>query len=81
MRERMQAMGRGRYIFYHGILAFGLLAFALSSILDWHEFGRRLHSSELLHLYWALTPLRLAIWLTAGYFGGARTWKRMMGPH
>ena len=77
-RRRIRAKGRKHYIFYRGILAWGLPMLLLSTLWRWHDdYGwhtpRRTDlSSEIIHLL--IGPI---IWSTAGYFFGVAMWKQL----
>ncbi len=74
--EKIRARGRNHYIFYEGILAWGLPMFLFNAIWDWHrDFGWHIPSNAILHSFWLSLPLRLAFFLVAGYFCGAKIWK------
>jgi len=74
-RKRIRAKGRKHYIFYMGILRFGMSMFVLTTLWDWHDkYG------------WHVPPPRdlafdiilgFVIWSAVGYFWGAYMWKRL----
>jgi hypothetical protein len=76
--KRIQAKGRKHYIFHRGILRFGIPLFFAMTLWRWRENYR-----------WDLPPrgdlpivcgsivFSLALWLTLGYFLGAKMWKQL----
>jgi hypothetical protein len=73
-RKRIRAKGRKHYIFYTGILRFGMSVFVLTTLWNWHgKYGWHIPPRE--YLYSSLT-LGLVIWSVAGYFWGTYIWKR-----
>jgi len=74
-RKRIRAKGRKRYIFYTGILRWGMSVFVLTTIWNWHEeYGWHLPPPK--YLAFSII-LGLVIWSATGYFWGAYMWKRL----
>jgi hypothetical protein len=75
-RKKIQAGGRKHYIFYRGILTWGMPVFALTTLLKWYDkYG------------WHVPPRRgdlyfdvllgLVLWSAGGYIFGAIMWKQI----
>src|SRR5215469_4618213 len=77
--EKIRAKGRSHYILYTGMLGWGLPVFAITSIWSWHDrYGWQIPPNEALHNYLVLLPVKLVIWLVAGYLFCEIMWNRMM---
>ena len=75
-RKRIRAKGRKHYIFYTGILRWGMSVFVLTTLFNWYEkYGWRVPPRGDL---WFSVILGLVIWSAAGYFWGAYMWKRLI---
>ena len=74
-RKRIRAKGRKHYIFYTGILRYGMSVFVLTTFWNWHgEYGWHVPPPG----YFAFSIiLGLVIWSSVGYFWGAYMWKRL----
>jgi hypothetical protein len=77
--ERLQtirAKGRKHYIFYRGILAYGMPVFLLTTLWAWYDdYGWHIPRQRG-NLY-AHVLVRLIIWSAAGYIWGARMWREL----
>ena len=71
-RKRILAKGRKHYIFYRGILGWGISMSVLSTPWSWHE-ENGWHIPPRGCLFFII--LGLVIWPVAGYFWGAYMWK------
>jgi hypothetical protein len=79
--EKIRLKGRAHFIFYNGMLRFGLLVSALTTLWDWYDkYGWRIPFGDVLHHNLADILFRLILWLTMGYFWGAMMWKTIMRP-
>jgi hypothetical protein len=77
-RERIRARGRKHYIFYTGVLGWGLSVVTLTTLWDWYgKYGWHIPPRGDLYYESGYLVFRLAIWLTGGYFFGAAMWERM----
>jgi hypothetical protein len=75
-RRRILAQGRKHFIVYHGILGWGGSTFILTTLWDWHDkFGWHLPAAKL-ELFFDVS-FWLLVWSIAGYFWGARMWRKM----
>jgi hypothetical protein len=75
-RNRIRAQGRKHYIFYTGILRWGMSVFALTTLWSWYEeYGWHIPPPG--YLCFSII-LGLVIWSVAGYFWGAYMWKRFL---
>jgi hypothetical protein len=73
--KQLHAKGRKHYIFYWGVLGWGLLTFLLKSSWRWYHLYRW-HAPARGDLYESLL-IELPLWLVAGYFFGASMWKNL----
>jgi len=74
-RNRIRAKGRKHYIFYTGIIRWGISMFVLTTLWNWYDkYGW--HIPPRGHL-WFSVILGLIIWSVAGYFLGALMWTRL----
>jgi hypothetical protein len=75
-RKRISRKGRKHYIFYTGILRWGMPVFVLTTLWTWHgEYGWHIPSPG--YLAFSII-LGLVIWSVAGYFLGTYMWKRIV---
>lgn len=75
-RKSIQARGRRHYIFYRGVLGWGLPVFVLTTLWSWHDsHGWHVPRPASTHLEIERLAVRLIIWSVAGYFFGATMWK------
>jgi hypothetical protein len=72
-RNRIRAKGRNHYIFYTGILGWGMPVFLTTTIWGWYHHGWRFPPRG--ELFFSLL-FGLVIWTAAGYWVGVRMWKR-----
>jgi hypothetical protein len=81
-REKIRAKGRKHFIFYRGMLGWGVPVFALTTLWNWHDrYGWEVPHGGNLHSESARIALRLVLWLTGGYFFGVALWKRFGFEH
>jgi hypothetical protein len=79
--EKIRAKGRTHFILWRGMLGWGFTVFLITSIVAWHErHGWHIPTEGIDHQDSVMIPLRLVIWLVAGYFFGASMWKRTVEP-
>ncbi len=72
-RKRIRAKGRKHYIFYTGILRWGMSVFLVTTLWAWYEkYGW--HVPPQRDLYFSIL-IGLPIWSVGGYFWGAFMWK------
>jgi hypothetical protein len=75
-RKRIRAKGRKHFIFYTGILGWGMSVFLLTTFWHWYvDYGW--HVPRRVDLYLSIL-LGLPIWSVAGYMWGAFMWKRFI---
>jgi hypothetical protein len=75
--EKIRAKGRTHFILYTGVLGWGLSVFAMTTIWAWYDnHGWHFPSEGIPLSECGHAAVRLAVWLTAGYFFGADMWKR-----
>jgi hypothetical protein len=75
--EKIRAKGRKHFIIYTGVLGWGLSVFVITTIWGWYDDYRWHFPTDGTLLRESVhSVVRLAIFLTLGYFFGARMWKR-----
>jgi hypothetical protein len=75
-RKKIQAKGRKYYIFYRGILTWGMPVFALTTLLKWYDkYGWHVPPRQG-DLYFDVL-LGLVLWSAGGYIFGAIMWKQI----
>ena len=73
-RKRIRAKGRKHYIFYTGILRWGMSLFVLTTLWNWYgKYGWQIPPRG--YLCFSII-VGSVIWSVAGYFWGACMWKR-----
>lgn len=73
------AKGRGHFIFYKGMLSWGGPVFVTITLWDWRDkYGWHIPRWQDLPSISLYVTFNLALWLTAGYFFGARVWRKMI---
>ena len=66
-RREIRAKGRRHFIFYTGILRYGMPVFAITTLLRWHgDYGWHAPPGEDLHFEMAHLAISLVIWSIAG---------------
>jgi hypothetical protein len=70
--ERIRAKGRTSYIFYRGILGWGIPVFLLNTLWRWREYGWQIPPRR---EFFLLTLVSLVVWTVMGYISGAWRWK------
>jgi hypothetical protein len=76
-RKEMRAKGRKHFIFYTGILRFGMSIFVVNILWRYYdEYGWHAPPRGDLYVDIAYLAFVLAIWLVAGYFVGVAMWTR-----
>jgi hypothetical protein len=80
MREKIEAKGRSHFIFYTGMLRWGLSVFVIQTLWKWHS-KYAWHTPPRADMFSNFIEMTfsLALWLTAGYFFGSRLWKKVVG--
>ena len=74
-RNRIRAKGRRHYIFYTGILRWGVPVFLVTTLWRWlDKYGWHVPPRGDLCFY---VFIGLPIWTIGGYFLGAYMWKRV----
>lgn len=77
-RRRIRAKGRKHYIFYRGILAWGLPVLLLTTLWRWYDdYGWRGPRRADLYSEIAHLAIGVIVWSTAGYFYGVTMWKQL----
>jgi len=78
LRRRIRAKGRRHYIFYAGVLRFGVPMFLVMTLWHWHDSYRwHIPPRGDISIVCVYIAFSLALWLTAGYFFGVTMWKRI----
>jgi hypothetical protein len=75
-RKIIRAKGRKHYIFYTGILRWGMPVFLTTTLWSWYD-NYGWHIPPRGYLCFSIL-LGLVIWSVAGYFWGANMWKRFL---
>src|SRR5262249_294898 len=76
-RKKLRAMGRTRYALYFGALGWGIPVFLITTLWRWHdEYGWYAPPRPPLFSESIRAAVRLAIWLTMGYFLGLLLYKQ-----
>ncbi len=74
--EKIRTKGRMHYVFYWGILCWGMSVFLLTTFSYWHEkYGWHFPSRG--DLFLAIL-VGLPLWSLAGYMWGAFMWRYLM---
>ena len=74
-RKKIRAKGRKHYIFYTGILSWGMPVFLVTTLWRWYDdYGWHVPSRR--DLYFR-NLIMLIAWSLAGYLWGARMWKEL----
>ncbi len=77
-RRRIRAKGRKHYIFYRGILAWGLPVLLLTTLWRWYDdYGWRGPRRADLYSEIAHLAIGVIVWSAAGYFYGVTMWKQL----
>jgi hypothetical protein len=75
-RKKIWAKGRKRFILCRGILGWGMLTFALTTLSNWYS-GFGWHLPPAPKVYFDIA-IGLAIWPVGGYFWAAAIWKKLI---
>jgi hypothetical protein len=77
-RKRIWAKGRKHYIFYTGILGWGMSMFLVETLWRWHDrYGWHAAPRGDLHFAIVLLAGGLVICSIGGYFFGALRWRKL----
>jgi hypothetical protein len=77
-RNRIRARGRKRFVFYTGVLGWGMSMFVVMTLLRWHgDYGWRGPCRGDVRHEIFLLAVGLIIWSTAGYLWGTVMWKKL----
>ena len=77
-RREIRAKGRRHFIFYTGILRYGMPVFAITTLLRWHgDYGWHAPPREDLHFEMAHLAISLVIWSIAGCIVAVVRWNQL----
>jgi len=77
-RREIRAKGRGHFIFYTGILRYGMTVFAISTLLRWHgDYGWHAPPPGNRHFEIAHLAISVVIWSVAGCIVGVVRWNQL----
>jgi hypothetical protein len=74
--EKIRAKGRKHYIFYQGILGWGMSVFLLTTVWNWYD-KSGWHFPSRGALYYSII-VGLPLWSFAGYIWGAVMWSYLI---